>query len=278
MSAPVYAVRPEDSVYHARHEMLSRGVSKLPVVDDDTRVIGIVTKSDLVFSSDYELPPGKRSPLQDRFVRDVMSADVHTVDTGTSVDRIVRSMAARNISAVPVVNDGNELQGFVTETDVLGHVEASLRGRFKVRDLMTRDVVSVHPDSTLSAAIERMHEHEMHQVPVMMDQGTLVGILTMSDILHSRWFEPGDRKTSHVVRGRRRDDPGRTDRAVELDGLVAGAMTDEVRTVEPGRDVRTASGLMTGNGFNALPVVDDGDPVGIITRLDLLRAWAKDQD
>ncbi len=275
MSAPVYAVREEDSVYHARHEMLSRGVSKLPVVDGDAGVLGIVTKSDIVFSSDFDLRPEKRSPLQDRFVRDVMSSEVHTVEAGAGVGTIVGTMARRNISAIPVVSGSGALQGLVTETDVLDHVTRALRGRYKVEGLMTEEMITVNPDSSLSSAIERMRSHGMHQVPVLRDQATLVGILTLSDILHSRWFEPGGRTGSHVVRGRR-EEPGRHHRAEEVDGLVEAAMTKEVTTVDPGRDVQTAAGIMRGELFNALPVVNGADPVGIITRYDLLQAWADD--
>lgn len=276
MSAPVFALRPDDSVHHARNEMVSRGVSKFPVVEDGDEVVGMLTKSDLVFSSDHHLNPSRRSPLQDRFVREVMSDPTWTVEGTEDLERIVPEMLSRNVGAVPVVNGRRSLAGLLTETDVLRHLEDDLRGKHRVRDLMTTDVTTVHPQASLSQAIQRMEEGDFHQVPVMEDGGTLVGILTLSDIVFSDWFEPGPRSSKRVVRTRR-DEPGRKDRETSLDGVVRDAMREEVRTLEADQDVVAALHLMQQFEINALPVMDDDGAVeGILSRTDVLRAWSQE--
>lgn len=274
MAAPVYALRPEDSVHHARSEMVSRGVSKFPVVRDESELAGVLTKSDLVFSSDYELPPGKRSPLQDRRVREVMTEDVYSVRPGTPLEELVADMVRRDVSGAPVVSGSDDLEGVVTETDLLPPIADDLKGKARVHDVASDDVVTVHPQSSLSGAIEEMDEGAIHQLPVLEDGESLVGILTMSDIVFSAWFEPGNQSEKRIVRNRP-DQEGRRAREQEVDGLVAEAMTDDPDTVAPGKDVRDAARVMEKDRYNALPVVGDAGLEGIVTRTDLLRRWAE---
>jgi CBS domain-containing protein len=273
MAGPVYALRPEDSVHHARSEMVSRGVSKLPVVADGSELAGILTKSDLVFSSDYELPPGKRSPLQDRRIREVMTEDVYAVSPGAPVADLVAEMVRRDVSGVPVVAGNDDLEGIVTETDLLPRVAEDLKGKVRVHDVQSEDLETAHPQSSLSRAIRTMDESAIHQLPVLEDGDSMVGILTMSDIVFSSWFEPGNDSEKRIVRNR--DEPeGRRPREQEVDGLVDEAMTDDPDTVAPDRDVRVAAQVMEDERYNALPVLGDEGLEGIVSRTDLLRRWA----
>lgn len=273
MSGPVYAIRPEDSVHHARAEMISRGVSKLPVVRDGADLAGILTKSDLVFSSDYQLPPRKRSPLQDRRVREVMTEEVYTAHPGAPIEEVVDEMVRRDVSGVPVVSRGEGLEGMLTETDLLPAVADDLKGKARIRDLQSDDLVTIHPQDSLSGAIEDMQEGAIHQIPVLEDGDTLVGILTMSDIAFSSWFEPGKESGKRIVRNRNGDE-GRRPREEEVHGLVDDAMTPDPETVAPDRDVRDAARVMERERYNALPVHSEEDGIeGIVSRTDLLRRW-----
>lgn len=274
MAGPVYALRPEDSVHHARSEMISRDVSKLPVVRDGADLAGILTKSDLVFSSDYQLPPHKRSPLQDRRIREVMTEDVYAANPGTPIPEVVDEMVRRNVSGVPIVSRDEGLEGMLTETDLLPPVADDLKGKARIHDLQSDDVETLHPQSSISGAIEDMETSAIHQLPVLEDGDSLVGILTMSDIVFSRWFEPGEEKGKRIVRNRSETE-GRRPREQEVHGIVDDAMTDDPETVAPDRDVRDAARVMQKERFNALPVVSEEEGLeGIVTRTDLLRRWA----
>lgn len=273
MSSPVYALRADDSVFHARSEMVSRGVSKFPVVEDGDRIVGMLTKSDIVFAGSVHSNPDRRGTLQQQYVGDICTRRVYDAPPGEPVERLVQEMASRNVSGVPVVN-GSSLQGIITESDVLRHVTQDLKGSHRVRDLMTPDPVTVHAQTTLKSAIETMREKEVHQLPVMENAGTLAGILTMSDIIFSRWFDPDPPDAQRIVQ-KRRNAPGRKDREKRVKGLAGEAMTDAPTTVAEDRDVSDATHFLVQEGFNTLPVLDDdGHLTGIVTRTDLIRAWA----
>lgn len=133
MSADVVGVSPNHSVRHAARIMLDRHISGLPVIDDDGRVVGIVTEGDLMRRS--ELGAQALAPIDRQFsteenntgayvkshswkVADVMNSDPVKVDEETPLSRIAALMAERAIKRVPVMR-GEHLVGIVSRADLL---------------------------------------------------------------------------------------------------------------------------------------------------------------
>ena len=140
-------------------------------------------------------------------VRDVMTAEVVTVQADTSVNRVARLMADRDISGIPVV-DGGGVIGIVTELDLIvrntrlkppaffalldaripletpAHYRERLRHMLgtHARDVMTETVVTIGPDEELENLAEIMVKRRVNPLPVVED-GTLVGIVSRSDII-----------------------------------------------------------------------------------------------
>ena len=140
--------------------------------------------------------------------KDVMTSKVITVTSGTLVSEIARLLFESRISALPVV-DGERLVGIVSEADLLHRYEigtdCALGGdpwwmrlfsadrspaeyvkshaRY-ARDIMTREVATVAPDTPLAAIATLLEKRRIKRVPVL-DDGQLVGIVSRSDLVHA---------------------------------------------------------------------------------------------
>jgi len=120
-----------------------------------------------------------------------------------------------------------------------------------VDTIMSRDVLSVSADGTLSAAAQKMSGGRVGAV-LVLEGGQLRGILTERDVLRA------------VAEGR-------------VEGsTVADWMTRDPETVEPSESTDMAATLMIHGGFRHLPVVDQGNVVGIVSIRDLMRVVLDD--
>ncbi|MDQ7028061.1 MAG: CBS domain-containing protein [Anaerolineae bacterium] len=121
-----------------------------------------------------------------------MSKSVVTTTPHTPISNTHQLMREKNIRRLPVVDDG-KLLGIVTIGDVR---EASpsdattlsiwelnyLWAQLTVEKIMTRDVFTLQPDTSILDAAEMMLEHKISGIPVVGEDGKLVGIITESDI------------------------------------------------------------------------------------------------
>jgi CBS-domain-containing membrane protein len=98
-------------------------VRHLPVLDDDQRVVGIVSDRDLLAAAmtnvlDFD-PASRRTFLRSIEVAEVMAKEVVTVTPDTELGEVARIFVERKIGCVPVVGARGELIGLVTETDLI---------------------------------------------------------------------------------------------------------------------------------------------------------------
>jgi CBS domain-containing protein len=114
-------------------------------------------------------------------VRDHMSRDLLTVDSGLSLAEVAGRMVAREVGAVLVL-DGDRLAGLMTERDLLRAVAHGIHDDARVRDWMTTDPETIDPsESTEHAATLMMHGGFRH-LPVT-EEGTVVGIVSIRDLM-----------------------------------------------------------------------------------------------
>jgi CBS domain-containing protein len=142
----------------------------------------------------------------------------------------------------------------------------------KVKDVMTTDVVSVPPGASLKEAARLMVERRISGLPVVDASGGVLGVISEGDLLVK------ERGGSLDARGFLAWLIGaQEDGWSKLEARVVGeAMTTPAATIGPERPVATAATLMLDREVNRLPVVDrDGRLVGIVTRADLVRAFAR---
>lgn len=120
MSAPVVTVTPETSAKHAAELLAANGFTALPVVDDDDRLIGMVTEADLIgdrFPRDPRYRNGTQ-PVAGNQVGDVMSTPATGMGPGCDLVELTRALLDSRIRAMPIV-DGSRVVGIVTRGDIV---------------------------------------------------------------------------------------------------------------------------------------------------------------
>lgn len=122
----------------------------------------------------------------DMNVEDIMVKNVITVDKNEAVSNAVDIMNEHNIGCLIVVSDGIAI-GILTERDLLKRVLAKSKDprETKVREVMTRPLIYVGPDTDIDKAKEIMSKFGIKKLPVIDSEGRLVGLLTVTDIANS---------------------------------------------------------------------------------------------
>ncbi|MBB3083621.1 CBS domain-containing protein [Geodermatophilus sabuli] len=138
----------------------------------------------------------------------------------------------------------------------------------QARDVMTREVVTVGPDTSAKYAAEVLADRGFAALPVVDDGDRLLGIVAEADVLRDRL--PPDPRL-HLRREEDSDVP-------PPPALVRGVMTEHVRTVDPTADVADVARLFVDARLRSVPVVDRGRLVGIVSRRDLLRTLIRSDD
>ena len=127
---------------------------------------------------------------------------------------------------------------------------------------MTSDVFTVGPDESITALQDLMSEKRIRHVPVVADDGAVLGLVPERDVLRRTFSQEADLPLS-----------------VRLDVLTAvkvrDIMTWEVETIDADEDLSTAAQIMLDNKYGCLPVVEEGALVGILTEADFVKFVAE---
>jgi CBS-domain-containing membrane protein len=196
-------------------------------------------------------------------VKDVMSTHVIAVRRSAQYKEMAAMLHSQRLSAFPVIDDDNKVIGVVSETDLLtkealeGSMPRTLEGmtRQRVRsqvngitaaDLMSKPAVTIGPDETVTQAARLMYNRRVKRLPVVSDDGTLIGIVTRSDVL-TVYSKPDQEIqgeiSKDVIRGTFHCDPARFTVTVK-DGIVTIEGTPE--TTQVGLDIIDAARHMEG--------------------------------
>jgi len=138
----------------------------------------------------------------------------------------------------------------------------------EVREIMTRDVVTVSPEQTMDQAAELFELRDLHHIPVV-DDDKVVGMLSTTDL---------NKVTHHFTLFKVRNSDV-VNQSVLRSLLAKEVMSSPVSTIETTCSLTTVATIFRENLFHALPVVDsNGDLVGIVTPFDLMNyAYGPDE-
>ncbi len=121
MSSPPMVIHPKASLFEAYNRMFENDLRRLPVVDTDNNLIGIVTMSDVQRSAplmtSQESDEVSRMIIATQTVEDIMTPDPVTIAADDTVQEASERMLEYEVSGLPVV-EGEKLVGIITESDI----------------------------------------------------------------------------------------------------------------------------------------------------------------
>jgi len=116
---------------------------------------------------------------------------VETISASASIHDLVNSLNAHHVGALVVSSDGKKIDGIVSERDVVRAMPGKLDQLIgmHVRDIMTVDVHTCTPESTVSELMQMMTELRIRHVPVVDADGALISIVSIGDVVKNHVSE-----------------------------------------------------------------------------------------
>lgn len=294
MRSGVTSVKPTTPVADLVALLMQRGYRSLPVIDDQRRLVGIITDGDLIRRAGLLTRLGLQDKLNPEQMQmqlaalqhaphdaeAIMSAPVIAVHPHDTVRHAAELMAKHRLKRLPVVDESGQLVGLISRVDVLRSVEYHQQSEeaeavppttgISVTELMQKEVPTVPPDARLEEIVRALESSYQRRVVVVDAEQHVLGIITDGDLLRrSRHaHDPGLlRRLRNLVT--RQHEPMVT---LPYAGETAGQlMTMPVITVNADTPLREALSLMLRYQIKRLPVVDDaGRLLGLLGRNSLL--------
>jgi len=267
--SPVITMAPTTPIYDAIQIMVKEGFRRIPVVDPGTkRLRGIITATDII---DYLGGGEKFQIIQRKYagnffkainepVKSMMAREVVSIPIVAKISDAIELMKEHRVGGLPVVDEENRVWAIVTERDIVMIFTGKISG-VSVADLMSEKVITATPKASISEAEKTMIERGFRRLPIVSDN-KLVGIVTVMDILS---FFGSGQVFKHLQSG--------TIVQVLQTSILEIAVKDVV-TIEPNIDVGQAARIMREKNIGALPVVENGKLVGIVTERDFFKLIA----
>ena len=133
-----------------------------------------------------------------------------------------------------------------------------------VRDVMSTQVVTVRPQARVKEAVQLLDDHRITAMPVVDDEGLLVGVVSEADLLRGALMP--DRRTHEIL--------------VQIEGrkntlTVSDVMTPRPMSVAADTDLAVAASVFVDTVIKSLPVLDDGQVIGMVSRRDVIAVLAR---
>lgn len=205
----VPTVSINDKLEEAVNRLLKARVRRLPVLKDG-KLVGMITVQDIIYRAIAEMDV-------ERLASDFMRPHIIAVWDGTPIKAVVEIMDLSGFRALPAVEEGGNLVGIIDDSDILkvSGVETESRmsqmaGRSEgdswtwdsenriyitkrelkvpdklVRDVMTKELVTITRKTTVSRAAQLMRQHRIEQTPILSAEGKLRGIVRDVDLLRA---------------------------------------------------------------------------------------------
>jgi CBS domain-containing protein len=195
-------LRLDDTVAKATKRMSELKLKRLPVVDRDGRLVGILSRADVLRAVAESFPrevPATASHAGALTAGELMRTDAPVVQSNAPMSEVVNAVASTRLNRVIVVDAGNRVVGVITDADVLRSVEPGARpgvvgalmrvggsaaSKATAADVMHADAPVVEAGATLAAAAHLMVTHRRKILPVVDAERHLLGVIDRADLLH----------------------------------------------------------------------------------------------
>jgi CBS domain-containing protein len=125
---------------------------------------------------------------------------VYSVTAETSIATLVEKLASLKVGALVVSPDGIRIAGIVSERDIVAALPIHFHelGRLHVRDIMTVNVTTCTPNTTVAELMTLMTDRRIRHVPVVNEAGDLVSIVSIGDVVKSHVSEIDSERSALV--------------------------------------------------------------------------------
>jgi len=132
-------------------------------------------------------------------IKESMSSNPCSIDADKSVAYAAKMMKDEDVGLAPIV-EGNKLVGTVTDRDITLRVVAAGKDpeTTMVKEIATTDVVTVDPGQELGEALRLMAQHQVRRLPVVEEDGRLVGVLAQADVAQDASSEETGRLVEEI--------------------------------------------------------------------------------
>jgi CBS domain-containing protein len=122
-------------------------------------------------------------------IKEIMTKDVIIATTGENAIDAVKRMIDNDIECLPVVDSESRLCGLVTFRDIVSKIvyDNVPPTKAKISDIMTKKVITCSPHSTILEVVKLMKNRKIRRVPVVDENGKLIGIVTNFDLSIVGW-------------------------------------------------------------------------------------------
>lgn len=254
----VVTITPDETLDKASEKMFLHSISRLVVVKDN-RPVGIITEKDIT-----RYLTNITKPINQIKVSEIMKTPLITISLNDTVQNAARKMLEHNISSLVIVED-SELKGIITKLDIAKFC-STLRGKWLVKDFMTKNPISVSSFDTIFRVIELMVNNNISRVVVTDANNKPIGIITLADVIRSlpevSFAKLKSTRIPKILR------------PLALKSImVSTIMSRDLIVIKENADIADAAQLMVTYGISGLPVINDENKlVGIITKTDITRA------
>jgi CBS domain-containing protein len=249
--------------------MVRYRVGRIVIVNEASRPVGIVTRSDFLKIAGSSLA---RRSLDTIPAEKIMTRDPVVIEAGKSLRDAARLMLQYGVSSLPVVDEKGVLVGIVTKTDIIRAYAERLRGRYKASDYMYTDPPVASPTHSIAYVIDLLESHPSRRV-LVVDGEKLVGIIAPSDIAFTASSTVPSRGKEKYVRRFAILPKGRLGPVYDyMMTTAADVMTPDPVTASPEDDLAAVAQAMIRGGFSSVPVVEGEKPVGLVVKHNILEA------
>jgi IMP dehydrogenase len=183
---------------------------------------------------------------------ELLIRDVVTASPTQTIDSVWKVMVDQSVSGIPII-EGGRLVGIISRRDVRPIVKAEPNK--KIVEVMTRDVVTARETVKVDEAIDIMYEHKVERLPIINDKGSLIGIISMQNILEKRQYPNANKNGNDQLRVAAAVGPFDIERAMALDKAGADAIcvdcahAHNMRVVESARRIKkmVSADVVVGN-------------------------------
>ena len=257
---PVDEVASKDFLKVSKNESLASLIKEMRRRNTDRAIIyrdevpeGIVTKKDVI--TKVAMSRTKRYPVSALHVSSVMSYPLITIKRDVPLSKAARIMIDKNISSLPV-KDENVIIALLTKWDI---ARALIKSPVQLSQVMTHDVVTIRDTDSILTARKLMIEEGFSSMPVLNNEGKLVGIVTLDEVVDTlvnlmEFVSDSGSKTS-------------------LKNItVRDCMRPVIPILTTEDAIGTAAALMLEKHVRAVLLIDSGKTLrGIVTLTDLTR-------